>query len=91
MPATMSKKSVSLSGERAFIFVLFYVFLIALYVLIQDVPLKTCKKQWTIETSGDRRSGKSVPGAHHDDDQDIYIYIYILTYTHTHIYIYIYI
>ena len=45
-------------------------------VLIQDVTLKTSREQWTIETDGERRSGRSVLAAWHDDD-DIYIYIYI--------------
>ena len=40
------------------------------YVRIQDVPLKTCQRQWTIGRSGKRRSGMSVPAAWHDDDDD---------------------
>ena len=39
-------------------------------VLIQDVAWKTCRKQWTIETSGEREKGKSVQAAWHDDDDD---------------------
>ena len=43
-------------------------------VPIQDVALKTYKKQWTIEKGGDRGSGRSVRMARHDDD-DIFISI----------------
>ena len=64
----------------------------AAFHLIHDVPLRTCRKRVTIGTSGGRGSGKSVPVARHDDDDDlsinlcknepgissaIYIYIYI--------------
>ena len=45
-------------------------------VLIQVVALKTYQERWTIETSGERWSGRSVLAARHGDD-DIYIYIYI--------------
>ena len=41
------------------------------YVRIQDVVLKTCLKRWTIEKSGERRSGISVLPAQHDDDDDL--------------------
>ena len=44
-------------------------------VLIQDVAWKTDRDRWTIETSGERESGKSMLAARHDND-DIYIYIY---------------
>ena len=44
-------------------------------------------EQWTIETSGERGSGKAVLAARHDDG-DIYIYIYIYIYIHTYYYIY---
>ena len=44
------------------------------YVPIQDIALKTSRKQWTIETGGERGSGRSVLAARHDDDDDIYIY-----------------
>ena len=37
-------------------------------VLIQDVAWKTCREQWTVGTSGERGSGKSVLAARHDDD-----------------------
>ena len=40
------------------------------YVRIQDVALKTCQWRWTIERSGERGSGISVPTAWHDDDDD---------------------
>ena len=49
-------------------------------VPIQDVALKTCWEQWTIETGGERGSARSVVAGHdddNDDDDDIYIYIYI--------------
>ena len=39
-------------------------------VSIQDVALKTSREQWTIETDGERRSGRSVLVAQHDDDDD---------------------
>ena len=35
-------------------------------VLIQDVAWETCRKQWTIGTSGGRGSEKSMPVARHD-------------------------
>ena len=34
------------------------------------VALRTCWKRWTIETSGEVESGKSVLEAQHDDDDD---------------------
>ena len=37
-------------------------------VPIQDVALKTCWKQWTIERGGEGGSGISVLMAQHDDD-----------------------
>ena len=40
------------------------------YVRIQDVPLKTCQRRWTIGKSGERGSGVSVLAARHDDDDD---------------------
>ncbi len=50
-------------------------------VLILDVALRTCQKQWTIGRGGERGSEISVLIAQHDDDDDIillqYIYIYI--------------
>ena len=36
-------------------------------VLIQDVAWKTCRKRWTIETSGERGSRKFELVAQHDD------------------------
>ena len=39
-------------------------------VPIQDVALKTCRKQWTLEKGGERESGISVPIARRDDDDD---------------------
>ena len=44
-------------------------------VLIRDVALRTCRKQWTIGRGGERGSEISVLMVHHHDD--IYIYIYI--------------
>ena len=40
-------------------------------VLIQDVALKTCRKQWTIEKGGKKESGISVLMVWHDDHDDI--------------------
>ena len=37
-------------------------------VLIQDVTLKTFRERWTIETSGERGSGRSILAAQHDDE-----------------------
>ena len=39
-------------------------------VPIQDVSLKTCQKQWTIEKGGEKVSGISVLMVRHDDDND---------------------
>ena len=39
-------------------------------VPIQDVTLKTCRKQWTIEKDGKRGSGRSVLMARRNDDDD---------------------
>ena len=38
-------------------------------VPIQDVALKTCRKQWTIEKGGEKGSGISVLMAQHHDDE----------------------
>ena len=46
-------------------------------VPIQNVAWKTRRERWTIETGGERESGRFVLVAWHDDDDDIYIYIYI--------------
>ena len=35
------------------------------------VALKTCRRRWTIEKSGERGSGISVLAARHDDDDEI--------------------
>ena len=40
------------------------------YVRTQDVTLKTCRRRWMIERSGERGSGISVLVARHDDDDD---------------------
>ena len=40
-------------------------------VWIQDVVLKTYRKQWMTETNGERKSGKSVLAVHDDNDDDI--------------------
>ena len=37
-------------------------------VPIQEVSLKTCRKQWTIEKGDEKGSGISVLMARHDDD-----------------------
>ena len=37
------------------------------YVSIQDIALKTSQERWTIETGGERGSGRSVLAARHDD------------------------
>ena len=37
-------------------------------VPIQDIALKTTGERWTIETGGERGSGRSVVAARHDDD-----------------------
>ena len=48
-------------------------------VQIQDIELKTSQVQWTIETGGERESGKSVLVARHDDDDDINWYTNAIT------------
>ena len=40
-------------------------------VPIQDVALKTCRKQWAIGRGGERGSWISVLIAQHDDDDDL--------------------
>ena len=37
---------------------------------IQDIALKTFREQWTIDTGGERESGRSALAARHDDDDD---------------------
>ena len=37
---------------------------------IQDVTWKTCRVRCTIETNGERGSGKTVLAARHDDDEE---------------------
>ncbi len=39
-------------------------------VPIQDVAWKTSRERWTIETGGERGSGRSMLAARHDDDDD---------------------
>ena len=39
-------------------------------VFIQDIALKTSREQCTIETGGERGSGRSMLAARHDDDDD---------------------
>ena len=53
-------------------------------VLIQDVALKTSWEQWTIETSGERGSGRSMLAVQHDND-DNYL-IEIITCNHITVY-----
>ena len=43
-------------------------------VLIQDIVWKTSRERWTIETGGERRSGRSVLAAHHHDDDDLFVH-----------------
>ena len=40
-------------------------------VPIQYVTWRTSRERWTIETGGERGSGRSVLGAQHDDDDDV--------------------
>ena len=47
-------------------------------VPIQNVALKTCWKQWTIEKGGERGSEISVPMSRHDDDDSIHLFTYFL-------------
>ena len=47
--------------------------------LMQDIAWKICWERWTIETSGERGSGKSVLAARYDDDIYIIIIIIIIT------------
>ena len=42
-------------------------------VPIRDIALRTSREQWTIETGGERGSGRSVLAVRHDDDGDDYI------------------
>ena len=55
---------------------------------IQDIALKTSWEQWTIETGGEKGSGRSVLAVRHDDG-DIYcivhkwIHVYILLFIKT--------
>ena len=61
-------------------------------VLIQNVVWKICRERWTIETSRERDSGKSVLAVRHDDDNDIYVYQQLLFFNaisclYIHIYI----
>ena len=44
-------------------------------VPIQDIALKTCREQWTIETGVERGSGRSVLAVQHydDDDDDLWV------------------
>ena len=39
-------------------------------VQTQDVVYKTNRKRWTIETNGEKESGKSMLTARHDDDDN---------------------
>ena len=40
------------------------------YVMIRNVALKTCQRQWMMGRSSERGSGISVKAARHDDDDD---------------------
>ena len=48
-------------------------------VPMQDVALKTDWERWTIESGGERGSGRSVLAVQHDgddDDDDIFVFIF---------------
>ena len=50
-------------------------------VPIQNIALKTSQDRWTMETGGERGSGRSVFAVrHYDDDDDIYMNMH--TYIH---------
>ena len=42
-------------------------------VLIQDIALKTSQEQWTIETGGERGSGRSLLATRRDDDDEQFL------------------
>ena len=46
-------------------------------VPIRDVAWKTCWEWWTIETSGEKGSGKSVLAARNDDDNIYYSMLFL--------------
>ena len=49
------------------------------FVLIRDVALRICRKQWTIGRCGERGSGISVLIARRDDDKDhVWYFNYII-------------
>ena len=48
------------------------------YVPIQDVALKTCQKQWTIEEGVGEGSGVSVLIVRHDDDDLVVNFLMLL-------------
>ena len=37
---------------------------------MQDIALKTFRKQWTVEMGGEKESGRSVLAAWYEDDDD---------------------
>ena len=43
---------------------------------LQDVALKTCRKQWTIEKGGEKESGRSVLMERHNDNELIHLFIH---------------
>ena len=45
-------------------------------VPIQDIALKTSQERWTIETGGDRGSGRSVLAMRPDDDDDTHVWYF---------------
>ena len=47
-------------------------------VQIQDIAVKTSREWWTIETGGERGSGRSMLAVQHDDDDDD---VYLLSMT----------
>ena len=48
------------------------------YVLVQGIALKTSREQWTIETGGERGSGRSVLAARYDNDDSGLTLLYFL-------------
>ena len=49
-------------------------------VLIWDIALKTCWKQWTIEKGGERGSGICVLMVRYDDHDGIYKFVCVCVY-----------
>ena len=58
---------------------------------IQDAALKTSRVRWTIGTSGERGSGRSVIAAQHDDHDDDEKFIITFLWNHYNILFFIFI